>query len=715
MPNVPPPLRILPRWLACAAALLAGAPLAPATGDLPEDVLDEINALGKNELTLIAPGQEPPVIVLGKDASEVEKHAAQELASHLEAISGQQPKILHEPEASGAGRWIAIGKTSLNAEDHAATLEPEQFLIDIRKEGVSILGGGEPPVRSAAGKTYLRERGTLYGVYTFLENLGVRWYRPEPWGWHIPKQETVKLRIGRTLSKPPTFGGRSVLTAGGRDPAALDRWAVRLKANVRIPPPREPQNAIGGWKLISLGHAHSAKIIRPEKYLKEHPDYFALINGQRGDTGSGRSPQLCLGNPALQEEFARVVVDEATRNPQIEVIAVDPEDGTQLGRRMCSCPLCVAMDDPRHPEEMGNRVFEFTNLIARKVAQAAPHVKLGLYAYSKHTEAPTRVASVEPNVVIGLANINSWNDLSRNLHDPQSPQNRRFLDLVNRWKQVAKGPLWMREYSPYGWPGPLPMYRLLQKRIQDYRDLGFQGMIWRNEPNLGPQALLVFFKAKLQWDADLDLPGELALYYRNYYGPAAAPMQAYHEAWMEALETSRISRPDGKETEDGAGPGISSGGRGMHAVCTPGLMKRLGAFLDEAEAKARGEALYERRLKGDRAGYEFARRVSHIVSLKLTDGVEEKHPQIERFRYLNSAAATREWGALEAWLDEVRKDEDQMFGLRDDRPAADFTALKYLRRDVLQNGRYVDWDERTFLSTLGFNLPEPSTPRSSQP
>jgi hypothetical protein len=669
-----------------------------AAENLPQDILD---AQQQNQAMceLVNPLSDPPVIVIGSGASESEKYAAEELSKFLGQITGRQIKITAEGSAPQAAKIIAVGKSKLTDKYDISSLGVEQYIIDIQPDKIAIVGGRKPPVKGGDGKTYVNERGTLYGVYEFLEDLGVRWYRPEPWGWYVPDRKTIELPVGKKVSRPPAFLARSSvrMTNHLADAARNEQqqqytqaWAARQRLNVRT---SEDPRYGGTVAFIPNWHTQSRVIVQPGRYLKSHPEYFALVNGKRGDPGTGRTPQLCLGNPQLQEVFAENVIKLAKENPQWSLVAIDPEDGTQLGTRMCTCPLCIAMDDSKHPTLMSNRVFAFANIIAKRLAKAVPGAKVGLYAYSMHTQVPTLVEKLEPNVIVALANINSWSDWTRPMFDPNSAQNAQFVQLAAEWKAISPHKLWMREYAAYGWLGPVPMYRLLQDRAQSYRKMGFEGIIWPGEPNWGPQMLLLYFKARLQWDPDLDLEKELNLFYANYYGPAAKPMKAYYETWMNAFEHSNIG--------SGINGGISSGGRGMHVLCSPALMKKLGEDMEAAAKLVKGNALYERRLKGAEAGYELCRRVGDILSLKMADGQPTPQPRNASVKYLNSARAEQAWKSLETWLATANKDDLNFdIQIKEGKPSA--VGLTYMKRDILINGRYSLWNERALLESQGF-------------
>ena len=369
--------------LAATATAFTASPLAAQGGQIPEDLLDEAEQL-QATCRLVDPLSQTPVVVTGSNASESERYAAKELAEHLSKITGRQIETAAEGAMPQGRKFIAVGKSKLTESYDTSALGIEQYIIDTKPTGIVIIGGRQEPVKGPDGELLARDRGTLYGVYAFLESLGVRWYRPEPWGWHIPHKETIELPVKRQTSQPPAFIARTAprlySNVIGMKPDSLElitQWAARQHANLRF----VEDNRFGGQlRSNSNWHTHTGLIVKPAKYLKTHPEYFALVDGKRGNPGSGRLPQLCLGNPELQDVFAANVVALARQNPQWYMVPIDPEDGTQPTRRMCSCDLCKAMDDPAAPENMSNRVFGFANIVARKVAKELPDLKLALYA-----------------------------------------------------------------------------------------------------------------------------------------------------------------------------------------------------------------------------------------------------------------------------------------------------------------------------------------------
>lgn len=584
------------------------------------------------QITVITPEEAPPDIFIDLRATPPERFAARELRDALEKMTGRQIAIrtdywIKEPPTR---KFIAVGSSLFTTDINASELSTEQFIIDVSLRRVAIVGGRD------------RQRGVLYGVYDLLEQLGVRWYRPEPWGEHVPKRDTVVLPLARKTGGVPDYAYRSGLAGGFTRSAecTLDQsewaslWALRRRLN-GADPGSDPR--YGGQVSLHFDHIYY-QLIPVEEYFDEHPEYFCLIRGERrrvhpdhtGRPGNPTALQLCLSNPGLQELFAQKIISRARGRSDLHQMSfsVTPNDACPF----CECDACRAMDNPREPDSMSERVCAFTNIVARKVAQAVPAARLSLNAYSTWTEPPKLIERMEPNVLIHIALINAWADYTKKLDDPEPNWNRTAVNSFQRWKELGVSEIYTYEYwSGYGWQGPLPIARTMADRLRRYREYNIRGVYNETHPAWGPQGLELYMFSKLIWNPDLDVDHELDLYYKNYYGPAETPMRAYHEAWMRAFE--QHPHP------------VFSGGRGMHLLMTPRLIQETGGYIEQAKKLAQGQPLYERRLQGIAAGHQFAAGISEVLQLKKKTGTKTEIAG-NRGSFLKSEPAERAFAEL---------------------------------------------------------------------
>ncbi len=548
-------------------------------------------------------------ILISGTATPAEKYAANELSAYLERIISTPITIKESPQASANAFPIVVGWHPMNADLVPEKLKEEQAIVDISPKAIRMIGGRSGATDSE--KIPLHDRGSLYAVYDFLETVGVRWYRPEPWGEHVPDLEEIELPYGRSITEP-VFKyryGIAHYNTWGLSPEWLDRhflakkWAIRNRQNTNLwrernKPGIDP-NLFGGGYEVDFAHAYF-QLAPSEKYFNTHPEYFALIKGKRS---SDPGAQLCLGNPAVQDLVFEQVLEQVKGKPRQEIFSLDPND-TDL---WCECALCVAMDNPAKTARYGkgaggvsmsDRVMTFNNIIARRLAQAAPGKAVGTYAYWQYTEAPSEDLKIEPNVIVQPAAFAStYSDYSRKLDDARSQQNRNFLGVLEGYRNRTR--LFAREYwSYYIWPGPLPLIHTMVDRLQNYHTrFGMEGVYSETHPCWGPQGMILYFYTWLLRNPHGDLEKEKDLYYRNFYGPAAVPMRGYHEC----LEVTAQN-----------GPYFGSGGNRADALFTPEVISQLDNFLSEAQSLTDGKPLYRQRLEGVLAGQSFAKMAARF-------------------------------------------------------------------------------------------------------
>jgi hypothetical protein len=571
-----------------------------------------------------------PQIVVSPQASETERFAASELATYLQKISGRKipiQKTQSKPQSSTP--MIIIGRHPANAELAPLVKGLEETVMDVRPGLVRLLGGKADSITAPDGKLHIYEWGTLYAVYELLDELGVRWYRPESWGEHVPKLATVKLAIGRRHKTPVykyRWGVSSYRNLTDETPEQKEMgkiWAIRNRQNVLMatPPDMRFPSQQGGTHWLNITHMYDT-LFPVTQYFETHPEYYALVDGKRRKDG-----QLCLSNPEVQRLTAEKVIAFSREAPQFETHSLEPLDNDIW----CQCENCKALDDPdlkaiwsditiewERPMgdvSMSNRVGAFGKIVANKVLESGQPIKILWLAYLTHTETPSRIKDLPKNVIIQPAAFSSafsdpqesFSDYSRDLFDPASKPNKKFVDSLTGHGQLAR--MLVYEYwAGIAWVGPMPLIRTMKDRIQSYRKFPIDGIFSETNKHWGPQGIGLYFFTRLTWNPDFDIDKELDSYCRNYYGPAYKPMLEYH-----------------KLLEDAAHAGIPhrSYGIGTHAIFTPTVLKRMGELMDQAKALIGDKEAYKKRFEGVWAGYEYTRLVMpYFDELKKGDKLE---------------------------------------------------------------------------------------------
>ena len=215
-------------------------------------------------LTLAAKGKSSYAIVVATDAIATEQTAAKELQSHLKLVTGAELPITTEAAAPAGKELIFVGQTAA-----FRVAFPNEDLASLKHEGIIM--------RTAGERLYLvggQPRGTLYAVYTFLEDIvGVHWWGSRPDETFIPKQPTLDI-LDLNKRYVPALQYREAFYRCAFDGV----FAARSKCNghfERIAP------EYGGHYHI-LGWCHTFyQLVPPDKYFKDHPEWYSEINGRR--------------------------------------------------------------------------------------------------------------------------------------------------------------------------------------------------------------------------------------------------------------------------------------------------------------------------------------------------------------------------------------------------------------------------------------------------
>ena len=319
-------------------------------------------------------------IVLDDEAIPSEKYAAEEFQEFFSQASGLKLPIVHEPDRPD--RHIFIGPSqamrSSNVGFGVDDFGDEDLRIIVRDGNIAIAGG--------------RPRGTLYGVYTFLEDyLGVRFLTASH--THVPPVPNEQMIGPLDHFYHPPLSFRSTYYRELND---NPDFSARMRNNFIHQGFAELSAKHGGASKIRLINHTFYWQVAVEKYGKDHPEYFALIDGKR--LVKGLESQPCLTNP----EVLKIVIESVKRtlrdNPDTRNISVSMNDNNNY----CRCPQCAAIDK-REGTSMGS-MLTFVNAVADEIAKTHPDVYVGTLAYL-YARKPPKTIRPRPNVQIMLATL----------------------------------------------------------------------------------------------------------------------------------------------------------------------------------------------------------------------------------------------------------------------------------------------------------------------
>lgn len=485
-------------------------------------------------IDLTVDGQARCVIVLPDEPLALHRFAAQELQTHLQAMSGAEIVVVGESEAPVEGCRIFVGPTAAAraAGIDADALAPEAIRILTSGDDLFILGGdaigpgGRDDPMSEANQT-----GTLFAVYDFLQDrLGVRWLWPGETGTVIPERPTITIGAIDVAESPQlqqrklrTGMRTSMIEELEASTGPLDReLAARLARDEQLWMRRM---RMGRSLFINYGHAFTRWW---EEYGAEHPEFFALNErGERAPIGPPDRIKLCVSEPTLPDFIVARWKERWEQDPIANRTLNACEND---GGGFCLCERCAAWDVPDYVQEtpegpeviLSDRYAKFWNEIARRVAAIDPQAYVAVYAYSRY-RFPPRATTLEPNIIVGFVPGVGY---------PNSGESSAsFRRDWQAWHDQASV-LFLRP----NWLGGLhatpsaPLYRM----ADDFRFAAANGMIGTDFDSLSGQWLaqgpVYYLLARLHWDTEASTE-ELLGEYLPAFGAAGPKVLEYFEYW----------------------------------------------------------------------------------------------------------------------------------------------------------------------------------------
>ena len=468
-------------------------------------------------------------IVISSTATKVEKLAAKELQSFLHQIAGVNIEIGTDKEKV-SGAEILLGKNAhldkVGAKIDFASLGREGFSIRTHKNYLVI-----------AGNT---DRGTLYGVYSFLEDhLGCRWYSST--ASRIPKKKTISLgEINDT--QIPVLDYREVYYSDAMDP----NFAGRLKLNGNA-------SKINNGKMVIERHAgwttwsHTLfTFVPPSKYFKKHPEYYSLNKGER------KTRQLCLTNPEIVD-VAVANIRNLLKNP-IDFIPHStktlPREGgpiwargedifiglsQQDGGGRCECENCKKVDT--YEGSPSGSILTFVN----KVAAHFPDKTVSTLAYFYSVNPPKHIKPA-PNVSIMLCNYGS----SRTFAFENTPfgHDKAFMQKVEKWSEISNNlMIWDYVVNFSNLYMPNPNLHIQKSNIKFYIKHNAKGIFEQASREGGGEfcELRNYLLAKLLWNPDIDTDVVIDDFLDGYYGAAGKEIRKYIDLMRQTIVDGKIS------------------------------------------------------------------------------------------------------------------------------------------------------------------------------
>jgi len=566
-------------------------------------------------------------IVVDAQAPKATRIAADELKTLLGGIFGEAVPVVTKP--TDGKRAIVLGT---NALSRAAGLAPEKLPRDafrlLAKDGRVYIAGCDATYADPEAHNYLGdeclwqpqfERGTLFGVYEFLERqAGARFYFPGELGTILPRRDVIEVG-GLDVTSAPDFTVRRWGYADGPVPeevlAGTDittfkrTFFYRLRGETEYKPCCHGQN----------------KLFLSQRFGKAHPEYLRLdANGHRSELApewSDRPPinvgHLCLSSGVWDEIYKDAKSYFSGEDASVRgVHAPDGQEGYVWGRNAsegkfmdvmpqdcysrCFCEACKrAYGDKKDTNYATELIWSKTAEIARRLKADGLTGRLAMMAYHPYGRVPD--FDLPDNIDVMVACSGPWTFRSKGVLQPQ-------VDKISAWAKKLGHKVWIWNYVDKVQcvgtaipDAPSVSPRVMGQFYQLVKDQIFGAFAESESDRWLYHYLNYYVFAKVAWDNDVDVNALLDEHYRLMFGPAAAEMQAF----FEQLEDCWVDGIAGLSEDTPLGPRRVTPGpvQLWTKIYGPDTMAKLDGLLTAAAAKAPAGSLEARRVALFRTHY----------------------------------------------------------------------------------------------------------------
>ena len=498
-----------------------------------------------NKIFIARDGKTQYTVVQAENATEPEKFAVRELTNFLTRVTGASFPVTEESSLPSKTPLIYVGWTKFAAQNgiDAAALGEEEWVIRTVGKNL-VLAGGRP-------------RGTLYGVYEFLE-------RQAGCHWLEMKTEVVptrpNLKIDRLdIRAKPWFWMRDLGCGLG---TGDDRWLyfIRNKTYRYDFKGRTNFFPVGAFYPLHgsphVGHSFSY-FVNAKDWFETHPEYFSLdASGKRLPAYDEAGPgQLCLTHPdvrritleKLREYIAKdreLAAKGYISKHQSLANAVPPPRVYMIGQNdkydaHCKCTNCQAIAKSEGSES--GPLVDYLNWIGEQIEKEYPDVVLKTFAYNL-TQPPPKTIRPRKNVMIGWCDVYSKCDGLRPL---SHPWNKDHYEQIKAWGEAAPclgiGDDYWTTLSYYSeFPLPWTMAQCLGPDIRHYADCGcttyFAETAYYMDPGKNFIDLEYWLAYQLLVNPHQPVDPLINIFMEGYYGPAAPDMKKYYNYLTGRIE-----------------------------------------------------------------------------------------------------------------------------------------------------------------------------------
>lgn len=374
-------------------------------------------------------------------------------------------------------------------------------------------------------------QGLTFGIYSFLEDeLGCMFVSKD--FDYIPKMKTVYLEK-KNKTDIPGVKWRNIYSHDVmcfKDSARKNDY-LGYHSKLRLNGMAEG----GGW----YNWVHSSfTYVPPEKYFKEHPEYFSEFEGKRCYKQGPVSGQLCYTNEDVYKIISEQVFKQMAENPDKYVWDISQMD-TWINRGAgCQCEKCREIND-KEGSEIGS-ILAFINRLADECKERFPNNFISTLAYN-YSVKPPKFMKPRDNVIIKLCLMPG--DNSCLLKKPESAPSKTAHDVVKQWGKIAKHILiWDYNVNFSNYFMPFPSIYGMGENHKFYIRNNTYGIFHQMDYDKGgvDSELHTYLFAKSMWNPAEDIARLASKYLTVYYGKSSPFMAEYYQSLSDNVQKSPL-------------------------------------------------------------------------------------------------------------------------------------------------------------------------------
>ncbi len=550
---------------------------------------------GRSEYQIVLPATFP-ADEIGENLAEV----ARLVQAVFEANGAELPVVSeHDAESDRPGIYLGATKRARRTDVDLSELEGYDYIHKAVGRDVIIAGNDLPSTIEgeefrAIDRRNLPRMGTAKAAADFVRKYaGVRFLYPDL------RNYLVGWPDGREFDLVDSVGLEFLPTRRIAVPADLDIVKdIHLEYNIWRS--RNSHYHIAGnqfplFNTLWTAHSHQ-NAVPPDEYYDSHPEYFALLGGQRV-----RGVQYCISNPGFQERNYEYLASAFDRG--YDKVYLGHSDGF----RACQCEECYNLYGTG--DDWTEKLWIFNRNMAERLYESHPDKTVVLVAYTvTERRAPQSFNAFPPNTMLQMCGTNE-SDLAR-WEDVTIPKG--ITSYIYNWT-----PNQCSRYVPM--TSPL----FVEEQVRRFRRHNIRG-IYRDGggPHLfGLEGPVAYVMNRMWDDPDNNQAADLVEeFVEAAFGSAAIPMarfygRLYHgiELYAQHLGTRRPAwtyRPlRGRGSKHVTDPFQMLG-----FLYTPSLLETLENELSHAERLADSEKV-EARLALVRREFDWIGGVARVIHL----------------------------------------------------------------------------------------------------